>query len=332
MPQGGSAPAGAPLGAASATMPAAPGQSQPAGNSEAPKTWEPGQPIDPSAEQRLQSLTGQYSGGDPRAQAELYQYAKALLQGNQQFVAGGTIAKSPMVQAAETIARQIDPDGMPQTRFDTVKANADTSSPSSLGGQRMAAQTSIRHMGSLAEASDLLGQQGQISSSEMGAHLQDWAQRNLGGASSKFTTASQAYQAALVPVLGEVDKLYKGGQATEGEVMEMKENLAPTASPAARRAALTMLSGLLGDKVDVLQNTWHMGVGSKFPDLQIVDKKGQEGLDYIKKWNSPSVLPNGSAQGGSDPLSQAKAAIAKGAPRAAVIQRLQQMGVNPAGL
>jgi len=150
----------------------------------------------------------------------------------------------------------------------------------------------VRHLGSLAEASDLLGQQGQISSSEMGAHLQNWAQRNLGGASYKFTTASQAYNAALVPVLGEIDKLYKGGQATEGEINEMKENLAPTASPAARQAALTMLSGLLEDKVNVLQNTWHMGVGSKFPDLQIVDPKGREALDYIKKWGSPPVLPN----------------------------------------
>src|SRR6185437_14570530 len=110
-----------------------------------------------------------------------------------------------------------------------------------------------------------------------------------------------------------------------GVINEMKENLAPTASPAARQAALTMLSGLLEDKVNVLQNTWHMGVGSKFPDLQIVDKRGQEALDYIKKWGSPPVLPNGSAQGGgspsggNDPLSQARAAIAKGAPRAAVI-------------
>ena len=33
-----------------------------------------------------------------------------------------------------------------------------------------------------------------------------------------------------------------------------------------------------------------------------------------------------------DAVAQAKAAIAAGKPRAAVIQRLQQMGINPAGL
>ena len=270
----------------------------------APKTWAPGQEIDPVVDQKLQGLATQYSGGNQQAAGEVYQYAKALLSGNQQFVSAGTVAKSPIVMAGETIARQLDPDGMPQTRFDTIKANADTSSPTSLGGQRMAAQTSVRHIGSLAEASDLLGQQGQVSSSEMGAEVQNWAQRNLGGASSKFTDASQAYNAALVPVLGEIDKLYKGGQATEGEIMEMKTNLAPTASPQARQAALTMLSGLLQDKVNVLQSTWHMGVGNSFPDLPIVDEKGQAGLDYIKKWGAGPLAPAAAAasgQGGMPP-------------------------------
>ena len=36
--------------------------------------------------------------------------------------------------------------------------------------------------------------------------------------------------------------------------------------------------------------------------------------------------------GGADPLSQARDAIAKGAPREAVIRRLQERGINPAGL
>lgn len=43
----------------------------------------------------------------------------------------------------------------------------------------------------------------------------------------------------------------------------------------------------------------------------------------------PSARPQGS---GGDPLAEARAAIARGANRDAVIQRLQQMGVNPAGL
>ncbi|MFG1223840.1 hypothetical protein [Xanthobacter wiegelii] len=43
----------------------------------------------------------------------------------------------------------------------------------------------------------------------------------------------------------------------------------------------------------------------------------------------PSARPQG---GGGDPLAEARAAIARGANRDAVIQRLQQMGVNPAGL
>ena len=277
--QGGGAPPPSPTG--SSVTPAAPGA----------KVWSPGQPLDPSVDSKLQGLVGQYAGNDPRAQGMVYQYAKALLQGNQQFVATGTVAKAPYIEAAETIARQIDPDGMPQTRFDTIKSNADMSAPTSLGGQRMAAQTSVRHMGALAEATDLLANQGQVSSSEMGAKVQNWAMRNLGGASSGFVTASQAYDAGLVPVLGEIDKLYKGGQASEGEIMFMKENLAPTASPDAKRAALGMLSGLLQDKVQVLQDTWHMGTGKNFPDLPIIDQKGQASLDYIKNWKAGGNFP-----------------------------------------
>jgi len=40
----------------------------------------------------------------------------------------------------------------------------------------------------------------------------------------------------------------------------------------------------------------------------------------------------GQAQGGSDPLADARSAIARGADRAAVIQRLQQNGIDPSGL
>jgi hypothetical protein len=267
-----------------------------------PKVWAPGQPIAPDVDSKLQSIAGQYAGGDPRGQAMIYQYAKALLQGNQQFVVAGTAAKAPYIEAAETIARSLDPDGMPQTRFDTIKQNADTSNPTSLGGQRMAAQTSVRHMGSLAEASDLLGaQQGGASGSELASKVQDWAARNIGvkgGAGGPLIDASQAYNIALTPVLGEVDKLYKGGQATEGEINEMKADLSPTAAPEARRAALTKLSGLLGDKVDVLQKTWHMGVGNSFPDLPIIDQQGQKGLDYIRGWG---VAPAAAASGPTQP-------------------------------
>jgi hypothetical protein len=284
----------------------APGQpvaTPPAGQPSGPQVWQQGQPIAPAIDGKIKSLIPQYTQ-NPQGQAIIYQYVTSLLQGNRQFLtAGGAVAKDPKVEIAEAIAGQVDPDGMPQTRFDTIKQNADVSTPTALGGQRMAAQTSVRHLGSLAEASDLLGQQGQLSSSELGAKVQDWAQRNMGGASGNLVTASQAYNAALVPVLGEIDKLYKGGQATEGEIDQMKANLSSDASPAARRSALNMLSGLLQDKVNVLQNTWHMGVGKNFPDLPIIDQQGQAGLDYIKGWNANARAP---VAGGVTPLVQGR--------------------------
>ena len=319
MPGAAGAPAGLPPPPSGAPMPQAPAGAQPpsappaasppaAGAPPAPKTWVQGAPLAPDIDAKVQQMIGQYAGGDPRAQQIIYQYTKGLLQGNRQFVSNGLVAKEPTVMAAEAIANAVDPDGMPQTRFDTIKQNVEVANPTSLGGQRMSATTSFRHLGALAEASDLLGAQGQISGSEIGAKVQDWAQRNLGGASGNLVTASQAYQAGLIPVLGEIDKLYKGGQATDTEVKEMKEGLSPTASPAARQSALTMLAGLLKDKADVLQSTWHMGVGKSFPDLPIIDKKGQDALDYIGKWGTPAspAAPSGGRGGGQPSMPEPK--------------------------
>lgn len=48
--------------------------------------------------------------------------------------------------------------------------------------------------------------------------------------------------------------------------------------------------------------------------------------------NVPNPASGQAAPAGQDPLAEARDAIAKGAPRDAVIQRLQQNGINPAGL
>lgn len=71
------------------------------------------------------------------------------------------------------------------------------------------------------------------------------------------------------------------------------------------------------------------------------DKEAIEGalgfsLDEIPKVPPPGTPIGGATpqaqQGGSDVLNQARDAIAKGAPRDAVIRRLQERGINPAGL
>lgn len=61
--------------------------------------------------------------------------------------------------------------------------------------------------------------------------------------------------------------------------------------------------------------------------------RAQAGMTPGGQPQAPSqAAPTATPQGGGDPLAQARAAIARGAPRDAVIQRLQQMGVNPSGL
>jgi hypothetical protein len=52
----------------------------------------------------------------------------------------------------------------------------------------------------------------------------------------------------------------------------------------------------------------------------------------VQQGQAGGQAPASAPQSGGDPLAQARAAIARGASRDAVMQRLQQMGVNPAGL
>jgi hypothetical protein len=100
------------------------------------------------------------------------------------------------------------------------------------------------------------------------------------------------------------------GATTDFELRKFTEMLAdPSTDPKVRQGVIERMAKLAERKLQIQQ--------SRVKDLR--------GGDYFKPGQA-------APKGAGDPLSQARDAIARGAPREAVMQRLQQNGIDPAGL
>lgn len=97
------------------------------------------------------------------------------------------------------------------------------------------------------------------------------------------------------------------------------------------KAALTEFKDALTTGLTKLRSQAAMVPGGGGQVQGGVSGAGQSGGRYAPGGMQPGQ-PAKFQGGAGDPLAQARAAIARGASRDAVIQRLQQMGVNPAGL
>jgi hypothetical protein len=283
----------------------------------------------------------QMAAQDPNpTNASLYTRARNIMLGNEPAPLIGVAGTKPVDVATMNIVRQADPNfnsAVATQRAENIKSWQDKTTPTSAGGQLLAANTSLAHMGTLADASDALNPL--EGNSQMLNSARGWMASNIpgvpGSGGTDLAAKRGAYEAALQPVTEELTKLYSGGPGAEGDRERMISQLSPDAPAPVRAAAMKTLTTLLGGKVQSLQNQWSQaGFASPFPTL---DTDSQAALQRILGPQQGGQLVSGQGQtlgqqGGNDPLSQARAAIAKGAPRAAVMQRLQAMGINPAGL
>jgi hypothetical protein len=181
------------------------------------------------------------------------------------------------------VVRQADPNfnsAVATQRSDVIKSWRDKTAPSSAGGQLLAANTSLSHVGTLKDASDTLAAD-QTNWQGVNA-AQGWLASNapiIPGAGTDVAAKRSAYQAALQPVTEELTKLYSGGPGAEGDRERMIASLSPDAPQAARDATLRTLTTLLDGKVNSLQNQWSQaGFAAPFPAL---DSDSQNTLTRI---------------------------------------------------
>lgn len=134
-------------------------------------------------------------------------------------------------------------------------------------------------------------------------------------ADPKTAKATEEWQKTMGPQALETMASTLKGATTDFELRKFIEMLAdPSTTPDTRGKIIDRLITLAERK-------------QKINEARIKDLRGG---DYFKPQGGQPQ--RGMTQPQSDPLSMARDAIAKGAPRDAVIQRLQQNGIDPSGL
>ncbi len=151
----------------------------------------------------------------------------------------------------------------------------------------------------------------------IGANLPDWLVPDS-VSSPKSAQATIDFDNAVVgQALTQLKSIF-GGNPTEGE-----------------RKILLDLQGSSGKPKEVRQEILSRARRAAVARLQLNEQRANElrgGTYYKPGGGSAAANPASYNSAAGDPLAEARAAIAKGAPRDAVIKRLQENGVDAAGL
>lgn len=147
----------------------------------------------------------------------------------------------------------------------------------------------------------------------IGANLPDWLVPDA-FADKKGALVTQEWQKIMGPeALKAMSETLKGA-TTDFELRKFNEMLAdPATDPKVREGVIKRMLTLAQRKMEIQQRRV---------------KELRSGEYYKPTGPTNATSPDAA----SDPVSQARAAIAKGAPRDAVIQRLRQNGIDPSGL
>lgn len=203
--------------------------------------------------------------------------------------------------------------------------------------EMQAIDTVAGHLGNLAKSADNL----KNTSFPWWNMVGNMALQNTGDPRvDKFNTDKQA-------VSNELSKAYRGGQVTEGDVREWQTNINSSKSPEQLRQVIGEFNDLLDSKRKALESGYRAGMGpAPLPaEFSSTSQRARETFDRVARWSqgekdaspmAPHAAPAAPAPqtqpGVPEPIAQARAAIAAGAPRDAVIQRLRQSGIDPVGL
>ncbi len=152
---------------------------------------------------------------------------------------------------------------------------------------------------------------------QVGANLPDWLVPDF-VSSPKSAEATLNFDNAVVGQALTQLKAIFGGNPTEGERKILLDLQGSSGKPAAVRAEILDRARRLAD------------ARLKLNEQRSTELRG--GSYYKPGGGSAASNPMAHQSSAGDPLAEAKAAIAKGADPSRVMQRLQQMGIDPRGL
>jgi hypothetical protein len=171
------------------------------------------------------------------------------------------------------------------------------------------------------------------------------------------------YNNALGRFAEEATKFYRGIGGTDADIKQALDLVTAAQSPEARNRAIATQAELMQSKINALQDRWRQATGAggwkkvtAAGDFPIVAKKSLDAMSEIMKRAGHAAPGPAPAEPGGRPaasisapapqaagsrpqnisddqiLSEAKAAIAAGKDRTAILARVRAWGVNPSGL
>lgn len=204
---------------------------------------------------------------------------KALAEGRMSFP-GGFALKSPYWQQMVSAVSQYDPS------FDAVNYNARASTRKDFTSGKSAQNitslnTAIGHLGSLAEASDQLGN----TDYPMVNSVKNWAANQMGDPQVKaFNTNRDA-------VVDEFTRVFRGTGGNASDIESWKAQLNDANSPAQFKAVMQKGVDLLKSRVDAIGDTYNRGMGTTSDPLQLLSQKAQTTLGKIGSGASTASPP-----------------------------------------
>lgn len=184
---------------------------------------------------------------------------------NYQFAISSRFMQQPANQMLLARAKQLNPSlNMPQYEQNKkFLTDMGASTPTSAGGAITAAKAAINHIAELSTISDKLpSNMGAVNAATNAFH----SFTNTGDA-----TALKDWNTAKDLAVGEIQKMIKGGIATEGETKQMIANL--SANDPNRDAALATLAKFMVDKIQAQEGRRDQILGNLSPGTSFLNQQ-----------------------------------------------------------
>jgi hypothetical protein len=259
-------PSGAPP--APAPRPPTPGTSRPGGPSTVPAPASAAVPQGLTGDAYLQTLP-----------PEIANEVKAYAEGRRPFPQGFAL-KSPYFQTLIRMVGQYDPS------FDAVnyngrnKARLDFTAGAS-AKQITALNTVVGHLGDLAGKSDALGN----SSFQDYNAIKNWIKTKVGSSDvTNFNTVKKG-------VTDELTRVWRQAGGSEQDIKTWGESLNAAQSPEQLSGAFSTITGMIGARLDALENQKQQGLGKTGADIRIITPQSKAILDRLTGSSSKGAAP-----------------------------------------
>jgi hypothetical protein len=195
--------------------------------------------------------------------AEYHEQIKAIAEGRGALPAGFATGKNPLYKLVTTYDPGFNMGNY--KRKSQALAEYGSTKPTTAGGQMIAANTGLAHLGEVSDAAQRLNN---------GPYRDyNWLSQAVRSHLPGGIPEVKEFEAAKELALTEISKFYKGGTPAEGEIRRELQNLDAAGTPQELNAVIGRLGKLMQGKSEALEHQWHNIMGKdaaiENPDLNL---------------------------------------------------------------